>query len=190
VWLSATDHELYYSRFSNGALWPLCHIAYVRPVFRSADWERYRDVNRRFAEAVLQEIGSRPALVFIQDYHLALAAQILKEKRPDLHVALFWHIPWPNPEVFRILPWRREILEGMLPTTWSDSTCAPRLELPDSVAAIRRVDREGLWSSAVASGPGCAISDQRERGRRHPRKRPRCGPPRPRSGTRSASARV
>ena len=114
VWLSATDQDRYYSRFSNGALWPLCHIAYVRPRFRLQDWERYRDVNRRFAEAVLEEIGDRPALVFIQDYHLALVAQFLKERRPDLHVALFWHIPWPNSEVFRILPWRREILEGML----------------------------------------------------------------------------
>jgi trehalose 6-phosphate synthase len=114
VWLSSTDQDLYYSRFSNGALWPLCHIVYVRPRFRLLDWERYRDVNRRFAEAVLEEIGTRPALVFIQDYHLALAAQFLKEKRPDLHVAMFWHIPWPNSEVFRILPWKREILEGLL----------------------------------------------------------------------------
>jgi trehalose-6-phosphate synthase len=114
IWLSPTDQELYYSRFSNGALWPLCHIAYVRPRFRTIDFERYRAINRRFAEAVLDEIGDRPGLVFIQDYHLALAAQFLKERRPDLHVALFWHIPWPNPEVFRILPWRREILEGML----------------------------------------------------------------------------
>ena len=56
----------------------------------------------------------RPALVFVQDYPLALAAATLRERRPDLLVAAFWHIPWPNPEVFRILPWRREILEGML----------------------------------------------------------------------------
>jgi trehalose 6-phosphate synthase len=116
IWLSREDHELYYSGFSNGALWPLCHIAYVRPRFRTADWERYREVNQRFAEAVLEEVGDEPAVVFLQDYHLALVAKTLRERRPDLRIALFWHIPWPNPEVFRILPWQREILDGMLAT--------------------------------------------------------------------------
>jgi len=114
IWLTDEDHALYYSGASNGALWPLCHIAYVRPRFRLEEWERYRDVNRRFAEAVLEEIGDAPAMVLLQDYHLALAAKTLKERRPDLHVAIFWHIPWPNAEVFRIFPWREELLEGML----------------------------------------------------------------------------
>jgi trehalose 6-phosphate synthase len=114
IWLTDEDHALYYSGASNGALWPLCHIAYVRPRFKLDEWERYRDVNRRFAEAVLEEIGDTPAMVFLQDYHLALAARTLKERRPDLHVGIFWHIPWPNPEVFRIFPWREELLDGML----------------------------------------------------------------------------
>ncbi len=114
LWLSDEDHARYYSGFSNGALWPLCHIAYVRPRFRTEDWERYKDVNLRFAEAAIEEAGEGPALVFLQDYHLALAAKYIRERRPDLRIAQFWHIPWPNPEVFRILPWRREILEGML----------------------------------------------------------------------------
>jgi trehalose 6-phosphate synthase len=89
-------------------------VVYVRPRFHLADWESYREVNRRFASAVLEEVEGAPALVFIQDYHLALAARFIKEARPDLQVAMFWHIPWPNPEVFRILPWKEEILEGML----------------------------------------------------------------------------
>jgi trehalose 6-phosphate synthase len=114
VWLSDEDQHRYYSGFSNGALWPLCHIAHVRPRFRLEDFERYREVNRRFAEVVLEEVGDQPALVFLQDYHLALAARFIKERRPDLQVAMFWHIPWPNPEVFRILPWGEEVLEGML----------------------------------------------------------------------------
>jgi trehalose-6-phosphate synthase len=114
VWLSREDYALYYSGLSNGALWPLCHVAYVRPRFRLEEWQRYRDVNRRFAEAVLDEIGDETAFVFVQDYHLALVARFLKEKRPDLHVALFWHIPWPNPEIFRIFPWKQELLEGLL----------------------------------------------------------------------------
>jgi len=114
VWLTRGDHTRYYSGFANNALWPLCHVVYVRPRFHLADWESYREVNRRFAEAVLEEVGDQPALVFIQDYHLALAARFLKEQRPQLQVAMFWHIPWPNPEVFRVLPWREEILEGLL----------------------------------------------------------------------------
>jgi len=114
VWISREDYQLYYSGFSNGALWPLCHVVYVRPRFRLEQWERYCEINRRFADAVIEEVGDDPALVFIQDYHLAMAAKYIKEKRPDLDVALFWHIPWPNAEVFRILPWRRELLEGML----------------------------------------------------------------------------
>ena len=114
VWLSKEDHALYYSGLSNSALWPLCHVVYVRPRFSLEEWERYRDVNRRFAEAVLEEIGDQPALVFLQDYHLALAARFIKERRPDVKVALFWHIPWPNPEVFRIFPWKQELLDGLL----------------------------------------------------------------------------
>jgi trehalose 6-phosphate synthase len=116
IWLSSEDHSRYYSGFSNGALWPLCHIVYVRPRFNLADWERYRDVNRRFAEAVLEEVGDEPALVFLQDYHLALCAKFLRERRPDLRIAMFWHIPWPNAEVFRIMPWKEELLEGLLAT--------------------------------------------------------------------------
>jgi trehalose 6-phosphate synthase len=112
--LSREDNQLYYSGFSNGALWPLCHVVYVRPRFHLDQWDRYREINQRFADAVLEEVGDAPALVFIQDYHLAMAAKYIKAKRPDLDVALFWHIPWPNAEVFRILPWRRELLEGML----------------------------------------------------------------------------
>ena len=114
VWLTDEDHALYYSGFSNGALWPLCHLAFVRPRFALADWERYQHVNRRFAEATLEEIGDRPALVFLQDYHLALAAAALRERRPNIQIAMFWHIPWPNAESFRRLPWLREVLEGML----------------------------------------------------------------------------
>ena len=114
IWLTETDHARYYAGFANSALWPLCHVAYVRPRFRLEDWKSYVAVNRRFAEAAIEEAGDGPALIFIQDYHLALAARFIKERRPDLQTALFWHIPWPNPEIFRILPWREELLDGML----------------------------------------------------------------------------
>jgi trehalose 6-phosphate synthase len=106
------DHGL----FANGCLWPLCHVVYVRPSFNVKEWNAYREVNRRFAEAVLSAIGDEPAVVLLQDYHLALAARTLRERRPDLTLVLFWHIPWPNPEVFRILPWKEELLDGLLAT--------------------------------------------------------------------------
>jgi len=114
LWLSDEDHERYYAGFANGGLWPLSHIAYVRPRFELEDWKRYEDVNRRFAEATLAEIGEGPALVLLQDYHLARVARHLRNARPDLRIALFWHIPWPNAEVMRRLPWREEFLSGLL----------------------------------------------------------------------------
>ncbi|MEW6742724.1 MAG: trehalose-6-phosphate synthase [Planctomycetota bacterium] len=114
VWLSKREEEGYYFGLSNEALWPLCHVAFVRPLFRQADWAIYESVNRKFAAAVLEEVGSAPALVLVQDYHLALLPKLLREARPDLGIAHFWHIPWPNPEIFRICPWRRDLLEGIL----------------------------------------------------------------------------
>ncbi|MGE5195482.1 MAG: alpha,alpha-trehalose-phosphate synthase (UDP-forming), partial [Deltaproteobacteria bacterium] len=100
--------------FANEALWPLCHIAYTRPEFDSSDWKHYRDVNRKFADAVLDEVRGRPAVVFVQDYHFALLPRMLKSARPDLVVAQFWHIPWPNREAFRVCPWQAELLDGLL----------------------------------------------------------------------------
>lgn len=114
VWLTRQEEEGYYYGFSNEGLWPLCHLAHERPIFRAEDWEHYRRVNRRFADAVLDEARSGKAVVLVQDYQLALVPRLLKEARPDLRVGLFWHIPWPNPEAFRICPWGAEILEGML----------------------------------------------------------------------------
>ena len=114
VWLSKEEEEGYYYGFSNEALWPLSHISYTRPVFRASDWEYYKKVNHLFAEKVLEEIGIGKPLIFIQDYHFALLSRIIKEKRPDALTVQFWHIPWPNPEAFRICPWKKELLEGLL----------------------------------------------------------------------------
>ncbi|RJR48407.1 MAG: trehalose-6-phosphate synthase [Deltaproteobacteria bacterium] len=115
VWLSKDEEKGYYFGFANEGIWPLCHIAHNRPVFRLDDWIYYQKVNEKFAENLLQEIaGEESPLVLIQDYHLALLPLLVKEKRPDARVALFWHIPWPNPEAFAICPWQQEILMGML----------------------------------------------------------------------------
>jgi trehalose 6-phosphate synthase len=115
LWLSEEEETGYYYGFANEGLWPLCHIVHARPIFRPEDWRQYSVVNAKFADAVLQVIAETddPA-VLIQDYHFALLPRLIKEKRPDAHVALFWHIPWPNPEAFGICPWQTEILDGML----------------------------------------------------------------------------
>ena len=112
LWLTEEEEAGYYYGFANEGLWPLCHIAYTRPAFNVSDWEQYRAVNRKFADAVLEEVGDRRAFVFIQDYHLALLSRLLK--RPNIRTAQFWHIPWPNPEAFRICPFDEEILDGLL----------------------------------------------------------------------------
>jgi trehalose 6-phosphate synthase len=114
VWLTREEEQGYYYGFANEGLWPLCHLAHERPQFRAPEWEHYVRANRRFADAVLEEIGDADATVLVQDYQLALVPRMLKSSRPNLRVAIFWHIPWPNPEAFRICPWRAEILKGML----------------------------------------------------------------------------
>lgn len=115
IWLTKEEEDGYYYGFANEGLWPLCHITHTRPVFRLEDWGYYQRVNEKFAEALLKEIsGQESPLVLIQDYHLALLPLLVKEKRPDAKVSLFWHIPWPNPEAYGICPWLREILIGML----------------------------------------------------------------------------
>lgn len=115
VWLSKEEEEGYYYGFSNEGLWPLCHIAYTRPVFREEDWAHYKEVNRKFADALLEEMADvKEPYVLIQDYHYALLPRMIKDARPDARVAIFWHIPWPNPEAFGICPWQSEILHGML----------------------------------------------------------------------------
>lgn len=114
VWLTKKEENGYYYGLSNQALWPLCHIVYTRPHFSRADWEVYKGVNKRFCDTVLEEIGGAPAIVFIQDYHLALLPRMLRNERPDLMLIHFWHIPWPNREAFRIFPWGEELLDGLL----------------------------------------------------------------------------
>ncbi len=114
VWLTKEEEAGYYYGFANEGLWPLCHIAHVRPVFRSEDWAHYVRVNRKFADAVVSEAKTRDPIVLVQDYHFALLPRMIRERLPNATVITFWHIPWPNPESFAICPWREEILAGLL----------------------------------------------------------------------------
>jgi trehalose 6-phosphate synthase len=117
VWLTEEEEKGYYYGFANEGLWPLCHIAHVRPVFRSSDWDQYVEVNQRFADAVVDEAHTEDPVVLVQDYHFALLPRMVREKLPRATIIMFWHIPWPNPESFGICPWREEILEGLLGNT-------------------------------------------------------------------------
>ena len=114
VWLTKAEETGYYYGFANEALWPLCHIVYTKPKFSESDWNYYKLVNERFAKAILEEIGDQETLLFIQDYHFMLLPKLIKDANPKAKIALFWHIPWPNPEVFSICPYQEEIIDGML----------------------------------------------------------------------------
>lgn len=114
VWLSEAEERGYYYGFANEGLWPLCHIAHTRPIFRHADWKQYVAVNTKFANAIVQDSKSDNPVVLVQDYHFALVPKLLREKLPKATIITFWHIPWPNPESFGICPWREEILDGLL----------------------------------------------------------------------------
>jgi alpha,alpha-trehalose-phosphate synthase [UDP-forming] len=117
LWLTPEEEKGYYYGFANEGLWPLCHVAHVRPVFRESDWQAYREVNQRFADAVVAEARGEDPIVLVQDYHFALLPAMIRAKLPRATIITFWHIPWPNPESFGICPWRRELLQGMLGST-------------------------------------------------------------------------
>ncbi|MGB6352336.1 MAG: trehalose-6-phosphate synthase [Steroidobacteraceae bacterium] len=114
VWLTQEQEQGYYYGFSNEGIWPLCHLAYVRPAFRAADWRAYEEVNAKFAEVVAAESNTDSPVLLIQDFHFALLPQLIRKKIPKATIALFWHIPWPNAETFGVCPWKREMLLHML----------------------------------------------------------------------------
>ncbi|MFA6358010.1 MAG: trehalose-6-phosphate synthase [Candidatus Omnitrophota bacterium] len=114
IWLSKEEEQGYYYGFSNEGLWPLCHNTHTRPMFNETDWRMYKEVNQKFADSVLEDLPVKHPFIFVQDYHFTLLPKMIKDKRPDVKIALFWHIPWPTPEAFMICPYQNEILEGML----------------------------------------------------------------------------
>jgi alpha,alpha-trehalose-phosphate synthase [UDP-forming] len=114
LWLTKEQENGYYYGLANEGLWPLCHVAYTRPIFNPRHWRIYRDVNQRFADAVVEEAHGEPTFVFVQDYHFALLPRMLKEAGNNFIVAQFWHIPWPNEETFSTFPWKEAILDGLL----------------------------------------------------------------------------
>ena len=117
IWISEEEQDGYYYGFSNEGLWPLCHIAFVRPQFRESDWQQYEQINERFADAVTQEARTEDPIVLVQDYHFALAPRMIRQRLPRATIVTFWHIPWPNAETFSICPWKERIIDGLLGST-------------------------------------------------------------------------
>jgi trehalose 6-phosphate synthase len=114
VWLSREEEQGYYYGFANEGLWPLCHMAHTRPVFRLEDWRHYQVVNAKFADAVCSEVDSEDAVILVQDYHFGLVPYLVRQRLPRATIISFWHIPWPNAEGLGICPWRDELLHGLL----------------------------------------------------------------------------
>ena len=145
IWLTEDEQEGYYYGFANEGLWPLCHIAFVRPTFRLEDWRQYVAINRRFADAVVEEASRADPVVLVHDYHFALVPGMVRERLPDATVLTFWHIPWPNAETFGICPWREEIMQGLLGSTilgfHTQFHCNNFLEATDRFVESR-IDRE------------------------------------------------
>jgi trehalose 6-phosphate synthase len=189
VWLSQEEENGYYYGFANEGLWPLCHHAHVRPVFRTPDWDQYTAVNRRFAEAVAREAKSPDPIVLVQDYHFALLPRMVRELLPAATVITFWHIPWPNPEAFSICPWREQLIDGLLGSSilgfHTQFHCNNFLDTVDRLLEAR-VDRESFtvsyrgeltavnrypisieWPPAVAGGTASVADCRQTIRRRH-----------------------
>ncbi|MCW2610001.1 MAG: trehalose 6-phosphate synthase [Actinomycetota bacterium] len=113
VSLSEDEVARYYEGFSNATLWPLYHDCVAPPQFHRSWWDAYREVNQRFADAVAA-VAAEGAVVWVQDYQLQLVPQMLRKARPDLRIGFFLHIPFPPTELFAQLPWRQQIIEGLL----------------------------------------------------------------------------
>ncbi len=147
IWLTAEEETGYYSGFANEGLWPLCHIAHVRPIFRATDFDYYRAINQRFADAVVEEAQRDDPIVLVQDYHFALLPKMVRERLPRATIITFWHIPWPNPEAFAICPWRNELLDGLLGSSilgfHTQFHCNNFLDTVDRTLEAR-VDRESF----------------------------------------------
>ncbi|HMN37906.1 MAG TPA: trehalose-6-phosphate synthase [Hyphomicrobium sp.] len=145
VWVSDAEQDGYYYGLANEGLWPLCHIAFTRPVFREADWRIYQEINERFASAVVAEAKTPNPIVLVQDYHFALLPRMLRQRLPEATIIMFWHIPWPNSETFGIFPWKEDIIHGLLGSTivgfHTQFHCNNFLETVDRFVESR-IDRE------------------------------------------------
>ncbi len=145
IWITEDEQDGYYYGLANEGLWPLCHIAFTRPVFRESDWRTYRAINQRFADAVVAEAKTASPIILVQDYHFGLLPRMVRERLPEATIVTFWHIPWPNSETFGIFPWKEEIIHGLLGSSiigfHTQFHCNNFLETVDRFVESR-IDRE------------------------------------------------
>lgn len=145
IWLTPEEEAGYYYGFSNEGLWPLCHVAHTRPKFRASDFEAYRTANAKFAEATKDEVDREDPIVLVQDYHLALAPRLVRDRIPRATILTFWHVPWPAAERLGICPQHAELLEGLLGSSivgfHTQQHCNNFLEAVDRYLEAR-IDRE------------------------------------------------
>jgi len=115
VGLSAAQVRDYYRGFANATMWPLLHDAIEKPRFERSWWRAYQDVNRIFAERAMTAVDEHPdAITWVHDYHLMLVPELIRNRRPDQPIGFFLHVPWPSPDIYARLPWREQVLWGLL----------------------------------------------------------------------------
>lgn len=145
VWLTDEEQDGYYYGFANEGIWPLCHVAFVRPTFRESDWRFYQRINQRFADTIVEEATSEDPIILVQDYHFALLPRMIRNRLPKATIVTFWHIPWPNAETFGICPFRDDLVDGLLGSTilgfHTQFHCNNFLEAADRFMESR-IDRE------------------------------------------------
>ncbi len=113
--LSGAQVRDYYRGFANATMWPLLHNAIEKPRFERPWWRSYQEVNRLFAERTMAALDERPdAIAWVHDYHLMLVPQLVRNRRPDQPIGFFLHVPWPSPDIYARLPWREQVLRGLL----------------------------------------------------------------------------
>jgi alpha,alpha-trehalose-phosphate synthase [UDP-forming] len=159
--LSTTEITEYYEGFSNASLWPLYHDVTAVPVFDRAWWERYAEVNRRFADVAIRE-AAKGALVWVQDYQLQLVPAMVRQARPDLQIGFFNHIPFPPYELYARLPWRRQIIDGLLGADLLGFQ--RRDDASNFLRAVRRLTSANTRGSVVEIDAGRAESSDGGRG--------------------------
>jgi trehalose 6-phosphate synthase len=145
VWLDEATERGYYYGFSNEGLWPLCHVAHARPIFRDSDWKHYVEANQKFADAACDEAEIEDPIILVQDYHFALVPRMIRKRLPRATILTFWHIPWPSAERVGICPWRNEIIDGLLGSSiigfHTQQHCNQFLDTVDAFVESR-IDRE------------------------------------------------
>jgi trehalose 6-phosphate synthase len=147
VWLSGTEVDNYYSGYCNEGLWPLAHNLVSKVRFDNYKWKAYVRVNRKFAKAVLEEAGDRD-VVWVHDYHLMLLPEMLKKEKPGLTVVFFWHIPWPQHDIFKICPDHKSLLRGICASDLVGFHI-PRYCRNFQECLERAFTREQIWSAAM-----------------------------------------